>query len=253
MKERQNIALYDNTDLMVYDHEPWLETSGSHGHAGGSVEVYLKWGRNMRADRLFCKERKEGMEALVVTPDGELERLNLTEGGPDFCILRFPAAVDGFYHVVAKNTCSNVMDIEEKSIQGTCREHPDASRFVFYIQYAQAFVPVGNSPGGIPHRARMSLEIKPILWKKWRVGDEVGLQVQFLGEPQEGVVMDLTCSGPGVYRQWREITDGNGRINLQAWDPGRYLMVARYRMPEREEKIYGALFLTATLFFFVEK
>lgn len=246
MKERENIALCDNMDFMVYDYYPWLEMAGSHGGA----EVYLKWGRNMRADRLF---RKEGMEALVVTPAGELEKLTLADGGPYFYILRFPVGVEGFYHVVAKNTCGNMIDIEEKCTQLHSRECPDADRFVFHMQYAQTFVPVGNGPEGIPHRARMPLEIRPLIWKQWRAGDKVGLQVQFLGEPQEGVVMDLTCSGPGVYRQWQEISDGNGRVNLQALDSGRYLVVARYRMSEREERIYGALSLTATLFFFVEE
>ncbi len=250
MKEKQNVALCDTTDLMVYGHEPWLEMGGSHGHAGGSVEVYVKWGHNMRTDGLF---RKEGMDALVVAPGGEREELTLADGGPDYYILRFPTPVGGFYHVVTKNTGSYVLDNEGKYHQGTRREHPDAAQAIFYIQYAQAFVPVGHDLEGIPRRAGMPLEIIPIVWKQWRVGDEISLQVQFRGEPLDGVALDAACNGPGGYRQWQEITGGDGRISLQARDPGRYLVVARYRVPEREEGVYDALSLTATLFFFVTK
>jgi len=107
MKEKQKVAFCDTTDLMVYGHEPWLEMAGSHGHAGGSVEVQVKWGHNMQTDGLA---RKEGMAALVVVPGGEKEDLTLADGGPDYYILRFPTPLDGFYHVVTKNTGSYVLD-----------------------------------------------------------------------------------------------------------------------------------------------
>lgn len=250
MKEKQKVALCDTTDLMVYGHEPWLEMAGSHGHAGGSVEVYVKWGHNMQTDGLA---RKDGMAALVVNPGGEKEELTLAGGGPGYYTLRFPTPADGFYHVVTKNTGSYVLDKEGKFHQGTRREHPDAAQAVFYNQYAQTFVPVGHDPEGVPRRAGTPLEIIPAVWKQWRVGDEIGLQVQFRNDPLDGAALDVACNGPGGYRQWQEMTGGDGRINLQAREPGRYLVVARHRVPEGEEGVYDALSLTATLCFFVTK
>jgi len=250
MKEKQNVTLYDTTDLMVYGHEPWLEMAGSHGHAGGNVEVQVKWGHNMQTDGLA---RKEGMAALVVAPGGEKEDLTLADGGPDYYTLRFPTPISGFYHVVAKNTGSYVLDKEGKHHQGTRREHPDAAQAIFYNQYAQTFVPVGHDLEGVPQRAGMPLEIIPAVWKQWRVGDEISLQVQFRGEPLDGAALDVACNGPGGYRQWQEMTGADGRVNLQAGEPGRYLVVARHRLPEGEEGVYDALSLTATLFFFATK
>jgi hypothetical protein len=49
------------------------------------------------------------------------------------------------------------------------------------------------------------------------------------------------------------VCNGPGRVNLQAQEPGRYLVVARHRLPEGEEGVYDALSLTAALFFFVTK
>jgi len=91
------------------------------------------------------------------------------------------------------------------------------------------------------------------MWKQWRVGDEISLQVQFRGEPLDGVALDVVCNGPGGYRQWQEMTAADGRVNLQAQEPGRYLVVARHRLPEGEEGVNDALSLTATLFFFATK
>ncbi|WP_027718439.1 DUF4198 domain-containing protein [Desulfovirgula thermocuniculi] len=248
MVGKRSIIFCDTTDLMVYGHELWLEMVGSHGHAGGSVEVYVKWGHNMRADGLA---RKEGMAALVVAPGGEKEELVIADGGPDYYLLRFPTPAEGFYHVIAQNTGSYVLDKKGRYHQGTRREHPDVVQSVLYNQYAQAFVPVGHDPEGVPQRVGMPLEIIPAVWKQWRVGDEIGLQVQFRGEPLDGVALDVACNGPGGYRQWQEMTDVNGCIILQAREPGRYLVVARYRVPEGEEGVCDVLSLTTTLCFIV--
>lgn len=250
MKEKKSITFCDTTDLMVYGHELWLEMAGSHGHAGGSVEVYVKWGHNMRADGLA---RKEGMAALVVAPDGEKEELAIADGGPNYYILRFPTPIEGFYHVIAKITGSYVLDKEGRYHQGTRREHPHAAQAILYNQYAQAFVPVGHDLEGVPQRAGLPLEIIPAVWKQWQVDEEIGLQVQFRSEPLDGVALDVACNGPGGYRQWQEMTDGDGCLSLQAREPGRYLVVARYRVPEGEEGVYDALSLTATLGFMVTK
>jgi len=202
----------------------------------------------MQADGLA---RKEGMTALVVAPGGDKQESALTDGGPDYYSLRFPTPAGGFYHVVTKNTGNYVVDKKGKYQQGTRREYPDAVEAILYVQYAQAFVLAGRDLEGIPHRAGMPLEILPVVWKQWRVGDEIALQVQFRGEPLDGVTLDVASNGPGGYRQRKKMTDGGGYINLQAREPGRYLVVARYRVPEREEGAYDTLSLTTTLCFLV--
>lgn len=240
----------DTTDLMFYGHELWLEMVGSHGHAGGGAEVRVKWGHNMQTDGLA---RKEGMAALVVVPGGEREELAIADGGADHYILRFSTPEEGFYHVVVENRGSYEVDRQGGYLRGTRREHLDAAQAVLYHQYAQTFIPVGHDLEGVPRRAGLPLEIVPAVWKQWRVDDEIGLQVEFRGKPLEGVALDVVCNGPGGYRQWQEMTHGDGRINLKAWETGRYLVVARYWVPEGREGLYDALSLTATLCFVVLK
>lgn len=73
------------------------------------------------------------------------------------------------------------------------------------------------------------------------------------GEPLDGAVVDVACNGSGEYRQWQEITGGDGLLTLQAGEPGRYLLIARYRVPEGEEGVYDELSLTATFALMVTK
>lgn len=250
MSDKQNVTWRDTTDLMVYGHEGWLELTGSHGHEGGDFEVHLKWGHNMQIDGLA---RKEGIKAWIVNPAGEAREISIADGGQDHYTLRFPTPLDGFYQVVTRNTGNFVLDREGKHFRGTRREYPDAAQAVFYNQFAQVFVPVGHDLEGIPQKAGTPLELVAPSWKQWRAGDEISLELQFRGEPLDGVAVDIACNGPGGYRQLQVMTGADGRINLNAKDPGYYLIVVRHRVPEGEAGVYDDTSFTTTLWFMVTK
>jgi len=250
MKQKTSAFFRDTTQLMVYGHESWLELAGSHGHVGENVTVYLKWGHNMQVDGLA---RKEVIKALVVHPGGDKEDIQVADGGPEYYVLNFNALVNGLYHVITNITGNYVIDKDGKFQKGTRKEYPDATKATFYNQFAQVIVPVGHDLEGIPQKAEMPLEIQPETWKQWRLGDDINFQVFFRGEPLDGTVVDVACSGPGGYRQWQEMTGGDGRLTLQAKEPGRYLLIARHRIPEGEEGVYDELSFTATYAFMVTK
>jgi len=250
MKQKTSAFFRDTTDLMVYGHESWLELAGSHGHVGENVAVYLKWGHNMQVDGLA---RKEGMKALVVHPSGDKEDIQVTDGGPEYYVLYFNPRVNGLYHVISNITGNYVIDKDGKFQKGARKEYPDAAKATFYTQFAQVIVPVGHDPEGIPQKADIPLEIRPETWKQWRLGDKINFKIFFRGEPLDGAAVDVASSGPAGYRQWQEITGGDGRLTLQAKEPGRYLLIARHRVPEGEEGVYDELSLTATFAFMVTK
>lgn len=250
MRQKMRNFFRDTTQLMVYGHEPWLEMAGSHGHVGENVAVYLKWGHNMQADGLA---RKEGMMALVVHPSGDKEEIQVADGGPEYYDLNFKAQENGLYHVNSKNVGNYVIDKEGKFQQGTRKEYPDAAKATFYTQFAQVIVPVGHDLEGMPNKADLPLEIQPEMWKHWRMGDEINFKILFRGEPLDGAVVDVACSGPGGYRQQQEMTGEDGWLTLQAKEPGRYLLIVRHRVPEGEEGVYDELSITTTFAFMVTK
>lgn len=243
-------GIKDTTHLMVYGHEPWLEMGGSHGHEGEDVELHLKWGHNMRADGLA---RREGMSAFVVYPGGSREELMVSDGCPEFHVLRFNPPVEGLYHVVVRNVGSYVLDRQGTYLRGTRREYPEAAKAVYYIQFAQYVVPVGHHPEGTPQAPGADLEIRPAAWKQWRAGETLPLAVYYHGEPLDGIAVDAAVNGPGGYRQWQDLTGPAGVLALRAAEPGRYLAIARHRVPERKEGVYDELSLTATLAFMVTR
>lgn len=250
MGRKQNATGRDTTDLMVYGHEGWLELTSSHGHKGGDFEVHLKYGHNMQSDGLARKER---IKAWLVTPTGEARDIVLGEGGSEYYSLNLPTPEEGFYQVVTVNNGNYVLDQEGKYQRGTRKEHPNASNAIYYNQFAQVLVPVGHDLEGVPRKANMPLEIVAPLWKQWRAGDEINLQLQFRGEPLDGVAVDIACKGPGGYNKWQLMTGSKGEINITAQNPGYYLIVARYRIPEGEAGVYDETSFTATFWFMVTK
>lgn len=94
------------------------------------------------------------------------------------------------------------------------------------------------------------MEIVPEMWKPWQAGNEIVFKVLFRGNPEPSTVLDVAYSNTIDYRQWKAIGGEDGRIRIQAKDPGRYLVVARR---EVQERVYDSLSLTATLSFLVTK
>lgn len=250
MDGKTETARRDTTHLMVHGHEPWLEMATSHGHAGGIVEVYVKWGHNMQTDGLV---RKEELKAFAINPGGKQEELALADGGPEHYTLRIYTPADGFYHVVARNTGDYVLDKESRYHPGTRREYPEAAHAIHYVQCAHAFVPVGHNLEGVPSQAGTELEMVPDIWKQWRAGDRIALQVLLRGQPLNISAVDVACDGPRGYQDWMVSADENGRIKLEVSEPGRYLVVARHQVQERGEGVYDLLSLTATLGFIVTR
>lgn len=238
------IKFRDTTDLIVYGHEAWLEMGASHAHTGEESAVYLKYGHNMKVDGLA---RREGIEALAVWPDGNTEAISLEEGSPEYHLLKFTPTMEGFYSVVAKHPGNYAIDKEGNYHKGTRQDCPGAVKAVYYLQFAQIIVPAGHDPEAAPPATGMPLEIRAGKWKSWRAGDMLNLSVLFRGEPLDGINVDIVLDGPGGYRQWQKMTGGGGTLNLEAAEPGRYLLIARHKVPEGREGFYDEMSHTATL------
>jgi ABC-type Co2+ transport system, periplasmic component len=195
------IKFRDTTDLMVYGHEAWLEMGASHAHTGEESTIYLKYGHNMKVDGLA---RREGIEALVVRPDGKSQAIRLEEGSAEYHLLKFTPAMEGLYNVVAKHPGNYAIDKEGKYHKGTRQDCPDAVKAVHYLQFAQTIVPAGHDLEAAPPAAGTPLEIKAGHWKSWRAGDVLEFTVLFRGDPLDGINVDLALDGPGGYRQWQK-------------------------------------------------
>lgn len=137
----------DTTDRMVYGHEAWLEMGASHAHTGEDTAIYVKWGHHMKVDGLA---RREGMDAQVVLPGGEIEGITITEGSPEYHLVKFTPRIEGLYHVVTKHEGHYAVDSQGKYHRGTRQEYPDAVKATYYLQFAQIIVPAGHDLEAAP-------------------------------------------------------------------------------------------------------
>lgn len=242
-------AFRDTTDLMVYGHEPWIEMGATHGHTGEEASLYMKWGHNMKTDGLA---RREGMAARVIHPDGKKEDVFIQDGSPEYYLLKFVPHTEGFYHVVTQNEGRYVIDARGKYCPGTRKDYPDAVKAVYYVQFAQAIVPAGHDLEGTPQSSGAPLEIRAELWKNWRAGDVLNLSLYNRGEPLDGIIVDLAVDGPSGYRQWQKMTGTGGTFSVQAEEPGRYIAIARHRVPGDGDN-FDEISFTVTLAFMVTR
>ena len=241
----------DTTGLMVHGHVPWLEMPGSHAHAGRAAEVRLFWGREMQPDGLL---RLDELTAYMVSPDGARRNISLLDEGQNYYSLFIPVPEDGLYHVVAKNLGSFIIDDDDNYVTGSNSEHPDSCQALCIIQYAQVFVPVGHQQFGKPQPAGIPLEIVPETWKQWNVGEEIFMRVQYNSKPLAALNIDLACAGgTGGCRQWREVTDEEGRFILRLTEACRYLITARYQLQQRDENFQNNMQFDTTLSLMVLK
>lgn len=234
----------DTTDLMVYGHEAWLEMGASHGHTGEETMIYLKYGHNMKIDGLA---RREGFEAVAIHPGEFREEIDIVGGTPEYHLLKFTPTVEGFYGVVAIQLGNYAIDKAGKYHRGTREDYPEAVKAVFYQQFAQIIVPAGHDLEKEPPATRLPLEIRAGRWKQHRAGDTLDLTVMYRNEPLDGAIVDIASDGPGGYKQRQEMTGSGGALNITVSEPGRYLLVARHRIPVGDDGLSDEMSLTATL------
>jgi uncharacterized GH25 family protein len=89
----------DTTHLVFHGHEGWLEFKSNHGHKGSPVEVFFKWGHNMKADGL-C--RKEILKSYLIDPNGEKSNLDMSESEGTAYKIAFTPEQEGIYRPVVE-------------------------------------------------------------------------------------------------------------------------------------------------------
>lgn len=243
MKSR---SLRDTTHLVIRGHEGWLDVSRVHYHPGAPVEVFFKWGHNMKPDGLCQKER---LQAYLVDPEGIKENLNLYDHDDLSYALSFTPAKEGFYQVVVEQDGIVTVTVDGKYLllpKKDCQFPLEAAAFT---QYARAIIPVGHDLEGEVRPAGNALELAPLLWKTWRAGDRLRLHALFRGQPVAGVkITFVDGDSPDVGEPLVKETGEDGLVDFTLSESGRYLILARYvDETDAKEGYYDQRRFTATL------
>lgn len=242
----------DTTHLVIQGHEGWLEFRSSHGHHGSSVDVFFKWGHNMKVDGL-C--RREILKAYLVDPNGQKSDLEI--GDPEEIAYRitFTPEQAGLYRpVVEANGITTVtVDGQYLSVPKKDCEFPLES--VAFTHYASVIIPVGHDLEGEVQSVGGNLELLPTYWKPWSAGDTMDLQVKAKGSPAADTQVAL-INGMAEDNEEPVLkeADSEGKVAFTFEKPGFYLALVRYAdNDDAQEGYYDRRNYTATLHILVTK
>ena len=195
----------------------------------------------------FVFDKPAGSEfAQVIMPGGRKERPNFVIRGKRRSIFDFYFVEEGTHKVAINNVPSYYTAYKVgrrdtiKRVKANKAERAnlipekarDVSTQVSYTR-AESYVTVGMPTEKALEIEGKYLEMRPLTHPSDIVeGEEVSFQFFFNGEPQAGVVADITREGT-LYRNHQEqinvVSDKDGNVTFTPNVAGRYLMKANYK------------------------
>lgn len=195
----------------------------------------------------FVFDKPAGSEfAHVIMPDGRAERPNFVVRGKRRSMFDFYFAEEGTHKVAINNvpayytqykagrrdTIKRVVANKAERSALIPEKSRDVSTQLSYTR-AESYVTVGKPTDRALQIEGKYLEMLPLTHPSDIVeGDEVSFQFFFNGEPQQGVVADITREGT-LYRNHQEqidlVSDKEGKVTFTPNVAGRYLMKANYK------------------------
>ena len=242
----------DTTHLVIHGHEGWLEFRSSHGHHGSPVEVYFKWGHNMKVDGL-C--RKEILKAYLVDPNGKKSDLEIGDPEETAYRITFTPKQAGLYRPVVEADGITTVTVDGQYLNVPKKDCEFPLESVAFTQYASAIIPVGHDLEGEVQSGGCNLELLPISWKPWRAGDTMELQVRAKGSPAAGTqVAMINGMAEDNEEPVLKDADSEGKVAFTFEKPGFYLALVRYAdNGDARDGYYYRRNYTATLHLLVTK
>lgn len=195
----------------------------------------------------FVFDKPAGSEqAFVIMPDGRSERPNFVVRGKRRSMFDFFFVEEGTHKVAINNQPSyytqykagrrDTVKWAKASKADRASVIPEKARdVVTQLSYtrAESYVTVGMPTEKALEIEGKLLEMKPITHPSDIIeGEEVTFQFFFNGEPQQGVMAEITREGT-LYRNHQEqidvVSDKDGKITFTPDVAGRYLMKANYK------------------------
>lgn len=195
----------------------------------------------------FVFDKPAGSEsAQVIMPDGRKERPNFVIRGKRRSIFDFYFEEQGTHKVQINNTPTYYTQYKAgrrdtvKWLKASKAERdqllPEKARDVstqLSFTRAESYITVGKPSSSVFEIEGKLLEMKPITHPADIVaGEDVEFQFFYNGQPQAGVVAEITREGT-LYRNHQEqidvISDEQGRITFNPNVAGRYVMKANYK------------------------
>ena len=231
MEQKQQICLDEEIPDIVRGHEVWIEYDGHSIPPGGGVECKLCFGHNMKSESAVEIEK---VKPIVF--DGLGKEYDAHVGaGDDHLLVRFTPERDG-YHSLGVEYNGGILNLPHPGLEGP----------KYYQQYTKTIIPVGRPREEYDMMIGHELEIVPLDYRQYHVGDDILLKVLYDGRALAGATIYAIYVG-NEDDPIEVQTDHYGRTSVELEAGGKWMFKVMHRDPEKSaQDRYDEKVMTAT-------
>lgn len=216
---------------IVRGHEIWVEHGMHKVSPGDTIACDLCFGHNMKSDKAVKSEK---VTPAVFGTWGKNHTVEVS-AAENHLLMRFTPAVEG-YHTIGVEYDGGILNLPHPGLEG-----PN-----YYQQYTKTIISVGYCQAGYDLIIGHELEIIPLSYRRYKIGEHILLKVLYDQRPLPGVAVY------GIHIDNHDspievTTDQEGIAEIELEKSGKWMFKVGYRDPEKSAKgLYNKKVMTAT-------
>lgn len=232
MEQKRQIFADEDIPDIVRGHEVWIEYGMHSISEGDMAECKLCFGHNMKSERAVEIEK---VKPVVFDTRGKEYNAHVGTGG-DHLLVRFNPESEG-YHTLGIEYNSGILNLPHPGLEGP----------KYYQQYTKTIVPVGRFMEEYDRMVGHELEIVPLDYQQYNIGDNILLKVLYDGRALAGATLYAIYVG-NEDNPIEVQTDHEGRAAVELENGGKWMFKVMHRDPEKsvhdryDEKVMTATF-----------
>ncbi len=230
MEQKRQICSDEEIPDIVRGHEVWIEYDRHNISHGADVECKLCFGHNMKSERAVEIEK---VRPTVCDARGKEYDAYVGLGG-DHLLVRFTPEREG-YHTLGVGYNSGILNLPHPGLEGP----------KYYQQYTKTIVPVGRPREDYDIVIGHELEIVPLDYRQYHVGDDILLKVLYAGHALAGATVYAIYVG-NEDDPIEVQTDHHGRAAVELKNDGKWMFKVMHRDSEKSADLYDEKVMTAT-------
>lgn len=222
---------------IVRGHEIWVEHGMQNVSPGDPVVCDLCFGHNMKSDKAVQVEK---VSPAVFSSQGKNCAVEVS-AAEDHLLMQFTPASSG-YNIIGVEYNRGILNLPHPRLEGP----------KYYQQYTKIVLPVRdcqveeNSLADCDLIVGHELEIVPLGYRQYRVGERILLKVLYDGNPMPDVIV-YGIHADNQEKPIETTTNQEGMVEIELEKSGKWMFKVGYRDPEKAVKdLYDKKVMTAT-------
>lgn len=231
MEQKRQICLEEDIPDIVRGHEVWIEYDIHSISRGDNAECKLCFGHNMKSESAVEIEK---VKPIVFDTRNKQYGAYVGAGG-DHLLVSFTPKREG-YHTMGVEYNGGILNLPHPGLEGP----------KYYYQYTKTIIPVGRCEKEYDLTVGHELEIIPLDYRQYDVGECILLRVLYDQRALPGATVYAIYAG--IEDNPIEVqTDHEGKVAVELEKDGKWMFKVLHRDPEKSVKDqYDEKVMTAT-------